>query len=257
MKNAVQKYIRDKIEREGALLLSLIDPDKQGGETGASVAQASCDAGADIILIGGSIGVQGEELDDTIKMIKERVRVPVVLFPGSIATLSPYADATYFMYMLNSRDTYWLSTAQIQAAPVVQRMGLEPIPTAYLVIEPGRAVGWIGNANLIPRDRPDLAAACALAAKYMGAQLVVTDSGSGAPEPAPVALVSAVAKALNDTAYFYAGGVRTEKQARDIIRAGAKGIQIGTAFEIDDASRLKQHVARIAKAIKEEGKKRI
>ncbi|MEW5955931.1 MAG: phosphoglycerol geranylgeranyltransferase, partial [Candidatus Micrarchaeota archaeon] len=172
----IEKYYADVVARQGAMLFSLVDPDKTGDDKGAKIARASCDAGADAIIVGGSIGAQGTLLDDTVKAIKESVNVPVVLFPGNISGVTKYADAVYFMSMLNSRDVYWLSTAQIQGAPVVQRAGIEAIPTSYVVLEPGRAVGWIGNANLVPRDRPDLAYACALAARYMGAHVLISDS---------------------------------------------------------------------------------
>lgn len=251
----VGKYYRDKLEKEGAMLFSLIDPDKSYLERGAAIAKLSYEEGADAILIGGSVGAQGAHLDETVKMIKEEVSVPVVLFPGNISGITDYADALYFMHMLNSRDVYWLSTAQIQAAPVVARMRIEPIPTSYIVVEPGRTVGWIGNANLVPRDRPDLAYSCALAAKYSGSHVVITDVGSGAPEPAPKELISAVAKACADELmYFYAGGIKTTQQASDIIAAGANGIQIGTAFEEGD---IRKKVRDMVKAVKEAGKKKV
>jgi len=248
-----EKYIREKINDEGAILLALVDPDKDPFEKGAKLAEAAYEGGADIILVGGSIGAQGMILDKTTKMIKDKVDVPIVLFPGNVGTITHHADATYFMYVMNSRDVYWVSTAQIQGAPIVKRLGIEPIPTAYIILEPGRAVGWISNANLVPKNRPDLAAATALAGEYMGARLVITDSGSGPPEPAPPELISAVKSVLN-VPYFYAGGCRTPKQAKTIIKAGADGIQIGTAFESNDGSKTREKVAAIAKAIKSSGK---
>lgn len=251
----IERYILDKIKDEGAILLSLIDPEKQPYEKGAEMAKISYEAGTDVILIGGSISAQGLIIDETTKMIKENVSIPIVLFPGNVGALTPYADATYFMYLLNSRDNYWTSTAQIQGAPIVKKIGIEPIPTAYIVLEPGRAVGWISNANLVPRDRPDLAAACALAGEFMGARLIITDSGSGAPEPAPSKLISAVKSQLT-VPYFYAGGCRTPEQAREIIKAGADGIQIGTAFEIEKDN-VKNKISTIVKAIKEGGKEKL
>jgi phosphoglycerol geranylgeranyltransferase len=253
----VQRYILNKIEDEGALLCALVDPDSQPFETGAKVAKAACDGGADIILVGGSIGAQGMILDKTTKMIREEVDVPIVLFPGSVGTATHYADAIYFMYLLNSRDVYWLSTAQIQGAPIVKRLGLEPIPTAYIVVEPGRSVGWISNANLVPRNRPDLAAATALAGEYVGARIVITDCGSGAPSPASTEMIRAVRSQI-DVPYFYAGGCKTIKQAKEIIKAGADGIHIGTAFEIEDGyDKVKSKVSLMVKAIKEAGKEKI
>ena len=251
-----EKYILEKIEEQGGILLSLIDPDKQPFEKGAKVAEASCEAGADVILVGGSIGAQGMILDKTTKMIRERVNIPIVLFPGNVGTITHFADATYFMYVMNSRETYWMSTVQIQAAPVVKRLGIEPIPTGYIIVEPGKAVGWIANANLIPQNRGDLGAATALAAEYMGAHFVVTDCGSGAEQPAPAAFVKAV-KSVLSIPYFYAGGCRTAEKAHELIKAGADGIQIGTAFEIEDGyDKVKQKVSEMSHAIKQAGREK-
>ena len=251
----IEKYYKEKLSSQGAMLFSLIDPDKLCLEKGAAVAKASYEGGADAILVGGSIGAQGSLLDDTVKMIKEAADLPVILYPGSPGGLTQYADAVYFMQMLNSRDVYWLSTAQIQSAPVVAKMKLEAIPTSYVIIEPGRAVGWIGNANAVPRERSDLAAACALAAKYLGAHVFITDSGSGAPEPAPLEMIGAIAKACNnELMYFYGGGVKNAGQAGDVIKAGAHGLQIGNAFETGDAEK---RVRAMADAVHKEGKKRV
>jgi phosphoglycerol geranylgeranyltransferase len=253
----VERYLLNKLEDEGAVLLALIDPDKQPFDKGGRVAKAAYEGGADAILVGGSIGAQGMILDKTTKLIRENVDIPIILFPGSVGNATHYADAIYFMYLLNSRDVYWLSTAQIQGAPVVKRLGLEPIPTAYIIIEPGRAVGWISNANLVPRNRPDLAAAIALAGEYMGARIIVTDCGSGSPTPASVEMISAIKSQLT-VPYFYAGGCRTPKQAKDIINAGADGIQIGTAFEIEDGfDKVRDTVALMSKAVKSAGAEKI
>jgi phosphoglycerol geranylgeranyltransferase len=250
-----ERYYAEKMASQGAMLFSLIDPDKSYLEHGVAIAKESYENGADVILLGGSIGAQGAQLDETARMIQEEVSVPLVLFPGNISGLTPYADAVYFMHMLNSRDVYWLSTAQIQAAPVIQKMKIEAIPTTYVVLEPGRAVGWIGNANLVPRDRPDLAAACALAAKYSGSHVIITDSGSGADEVPPLELISGVSKACNkELFYFYAGGVRTPSQAGQVIAAGADGIQVGTAFE---AGKIGEKIKKMSEAIRKEGKKHV
>lgn len=256
-RKGVEKYYSEKLGEQGALLFSLIDPDKLSGEPGAKVARASYENGADAILVGGSTGAQGTVLDETVKKIRDAVSndIPLVLYPGSPGGVTKYADAIYFMQMLNSRDVYWLSTAQIQAAPVVARANIEVIPTTYVVIEPGRAVGWIGNANLVPRERGDLAAACALAAKFLGSHVFITDSGSGAPEPAPKQMISAISKVCdgNPLLYFYGGGVKTAKQAGDCIEAGAHGVQVGNAFEAEEPGKIK----KMAEAVKKAGKVRL
>jgi phosphoglycerol geranylgeranyltransferase len=252
----VEKYYKEKLAEQGAMLFSLIDPDKFYLEKGAAIAKASYENNADVILVGGSIGAQGSVLDETVKMIKDAAPgLPVVLYPGNISGISQEADAIYFMHMLNSRDVYWLSTAQIQAAPVIKRIGIEAIPTTYLIIEPGRTVGWIGNANVVPRERSDLGAACALTARYTGSHVLITDAGSGAPEPAPVEMIAAIAEQCKGALlYFNAGGVKTPAQAAACIKAGADGIHVGNAFE-ETASADK--IKAMAAAIRTEGKKRV
>jgi len=254
MRGKVEKYIREKIDKEGALLLALVDPDKYSFEKGAKLAQAANEGGADIILVGGSVGAHGMILDKTTKMIKESVDVPVLLFPGSPTGVTHYADATYFMYVMNARDINWVTTAQIQGAPTVKRLGIEPIPTAYIILEPGRAVGWISNANLIPRDKPDLAAATALAGEYMGAHIIITDSGSGANVTPAVDIIKAI-KSVVSVPYFYAGGCRTPEHCKTVVKAGADGIHVGTAFEGEDSyDKIVSKVKSLVQAVKESGK---
>jgi len=150
----------------------------------------------------------------------------------------------YFMSMLNSRNPYWISGAQMLAAPMVKHYNVEPLPVGYLVVEPGGTVGWVGDAKRIPRDKPKLAAAFALAAQHMGFRFVITDTGSN-PEDGhiPLDMVKAVSQTI-DIPYIVAGGVRTPDQAKSVMRAGADIIQVGTAFEKEGS------IAKIKKMVK-------
>jgi phosphoglycerol geranylgeranyltransferase len=251
----VADYLRKRIEEDGGCCLILIDPFEQSPEAGGDLAKAAEAAGADAILIGGSIGAHGEYLDATARHIREAVDLPTIIFPSNVGAISRYVDAIYFMYMINSTNPYYITGAQIQGAPVIKKYGIEAIPTAYVVLEPGKTVGWVGNANPVPRDNPDVAAACALAGEYMGAQFVITDSGSGAPSPAPLEIVRAI-KSVLTIPYINAGGIKTPEQAYESVRAGADAVQIGTAIEkmasIEEAeARMKKLVEAVKKAGKE------
>ncbi|MCD4740156.1 geranylgeranylglyceryl/heptaprenylglyceryl phosphate synthase [archaeon] len=246
----VEQYIKEYIERKEGMLMIVIDPcDHPSPEAAAKAAKESVEGGADLILIGGSIGAQGELLDNTTKLIKENVDVPINLFPGNVGTITKHADSIYFMTMLNSRDTYWLSTAQAVAAPVIKQYGLEAIPTGYIVIEPGGSVGWVGDANLVPRWRPNIAAALALGGEYMGNRVIITDCGSASPQgPVPLEIVKAVSTAIT-VPYIVAGGIRKTEQAEKIVKTGANAIQIGTAME--KSKEVKSVVNKFKKAIKD------
>lgn len=224
------KNIQKKINDKGALCFMQIDPPKFKPEDAGKIAKIAEDNGFDAFAVGGSIGAQGKLLVDTIDEIKANSSLPTILFPGNIATLSHNADAIYFMSMLNSLDPYYISGAQTAAAEPTMRMNLEIIPTAYIIVEPGQAVGYIGKAKLIPRNIPYLAAMTALAGQYMGSKLTILESGGGADSPAPPKMIQATKK-LTDIPLLVAGGIRNEKFAEDTVAAGADIIQVGTAIE--------------------------
>ncbi len=133
----IEKQILADLEAKKGLLFSVIDPmDYSSLDQAAKTAKNANEAGVDAILIGGSTGVQGDALDIVAKEIKSASSVPVILFPGNIGTLTKYADAVYFMSMLNSRNPYWISGAQLLAAPMLRQYKIEALPTAYVVVEP-------------------------------------------------------------------------------------------------------------------------
>ncbi len=222
-------YIYENKEKKG--IFAVIDPlDYKSFDEMLKTAKNCNEAGVKAILIGGSTGVQGEFLDNVVKEIKSLSSVPIILFPGNIGTVSKYADAIYFMSMLNSRSTYWHSYAQALAAPVIKQYKIEPLPTGYIVVEPGGTVGWVGDANLIPRNKPKLAAALALAGQYIGNKIIITDAGSNPYSHIPLEMINYVSKSI-EIPYIVAGGVRKPDEVKNVIKAGADFIQIGTAFE--------------------------
>jgi len=228
---SVEKYILERLEQK-SLLFTLIDPlDYKNLSHATKVAKACSESGADAVLIGGSIGVQGDILDNVAKEASENSDVPVILFPGNIGTVTKYADAIYYMSLLNSRDPYWISGAQALATPVIKAAGIETLPVGYVVVEPGGTVGFVGDAKRIPREKPELAVAYALAAQYMGFRFVLTDCGSNPKDGhIPLEMVHAVSSAI-DVPYIVAGGIRTPEQAKNVVAAGADIIQVGTALE--------------------------
>ena len=101
---------------------------------------------------------------------------------------------------------------------------------AYIIIEPGGTVGFVGDARLIPRRKPELAVAYALAAKFMGMRMVYLEAGSGADSPVPAGMVALVKKALGDVLLIVGGGIRSGAAAAELVAAGADLIVTGTAW---------------------------
>ncbi len=227
----VEAQLAKIVQEQGAAHLTLIDPDSQDPAEAASIAGAAARGGTTAIMVGGSVGAVGVLLHETVERIKKKTDLPIILFPSSVAGLCENADAVFFMSLLNSRSTAYIVENQVLGAPLVMRYGLEPIPMAYIIVEPGGTVGFVGDARLVPRKKPELAVAYALAAKYMGMRLVYLEAGSGADSPVPSEMVAAVKKVLGDVLLLVGGGIRSGDAAKELVKAGADLIVTGTAVE--------------------------
>lgn len=256
MEKKVYSNIIKKIEEDHGLVFLVIDPPNQSPELAGKLAKLAESAGIDAIAVGGSIGAEGKLLEDTLEEIKSNCSLHTIIFPGNISTLSRKADAIYFMSMLNSLDPYYITGAQTASALTVKQLGLEVIPTSYIIIEPGRAVGWVGRAKLIPRELPYLAGITALAGQYMGSKMIILESGGGAQQPAPLEMVS-YTKKLIDVPLVVAGGVRTPEWAYKIIKAGADIVHVGTAIEeTTGITSAKKTLTAFVKSVKKAGKEK-
>ena len=243
----IEQYLNDIMKNDGAAHLTLIDPDAQDPTEASDIADAVAKAGSDAIMIGGSVGASGDILDKTLRAIKTAADLPTILFPSGACGLSRYADAVFFMSLLNSRDPNYLITNQMLGAKAVLEYGIEPIPMAYIIIEPGGMAGWVGDARLIPRNKPKLAAAYALAGTFLGMRYVYLEAGSGASEPVPLEMISAVKSAGCGT-LVVGGGIRDAEAAKAAVSAGADIIVTGTAIE--EATDIQTTITEFTDAIK-------
>jgi len=242
----VMSYITQRVKSE-KMHMTLIDPAKQKPEKAGEIAYEAYIAGTDAIMIGGSTDLNIENVDRTVLEIKKNVDLPVILFPSGAHVISKYADAIYFMSLLNSRSPEFLIRQQVIGAPIVKKLGLEPIPMGYIIVEPGMTVGRVGMADLIKRDNPQEAAAYALAAQYLGMKLVYLEAGSGAPEPVPPDMIRIVKESI-DIPLIVGGGIREPEKAKNIARAGADIIVTGTLVE--KVENVRDAVKKIVDAIK-------
>jgi phosphoglycerol geranylgeranyltransferase len=256
----IEKYIHERLESRGALLFCLIDPmDYESEEVILGASKALAEGGADALLIGGSTEVQGEILDNIVKSMKESVDVPVILFPANISSVTRHADAIYFMSLLNARNPYWITQAQMLSAPTVKKFNIEPIPIGYIVVYPGGTVGWVSDANFIPREKPKLAASLAMAGEFLGNRFILTDTGSNPKLQnsghVPEAMIRAVKSAIT-VPYIVGGGISNVQELKDVYSAGADIVQVGTAFDQSPDKAL-QTARAFAKVTKEEGAKKL
>lgn len=225
----IEKNLLKKRE-EGTVCFALIDSENLGVKKAAKLAKIADDSAAGAILVGGSTIVDQIELNNVIKSIKKTSQLPVILFPGNITGLSRHADAVFFMSLLNSDNPYFITEAQALGAFTVKKYGLEPLPTAYLIVGEGGATGFIGRARGIPPNKPEIAAMYSLAAQYLGMRFLYLEAGSGVRTHVSLDVISVVRKTY-DGFLIIGGGIKDTETARNIARTGADAIVIGTLLE--------------------------
>ena len=212
-------------------LAVLVDPDKHNEESLDVLCKAVRSSRVSFFFVGGSLLLK-ENFESTILHLKSNTDIPVVIFPGSKYQVSHHADAMLFISLLSGRNPEYLIGQQVAAAGAVKASGIEVIPTAYLLIDGGRVstTTYITQTIPIPNNKPDIAAATALAGEMMGMRLVYLEAGSGALQTVSPEIIAAVKSAVS-IPVVVGGGIQTSYQAKAIWDAGADLIVIGNALE--------------------------
>ncbi len=235
MAGPVEKHLLSRIQEEGAIHLTLIDPEKVTPTSALHLAEKAEEYKTTAIMVGGSTSVSTAHLDDIIKTMKHNITIPIILFPNNVSGISKYADAIWFMSLLNSTDPYFLVGAQILGAPIVKRSGLEALPLGYIIVGDGGTARVVGRAAPIPYKKPELASVHALTAQYFGMRFVYLEAGSGASQPVPPVMISAVKETVN-IPLIVGGGIRNAEQAKTAVVSGADIIVTGNITEEKGAS---------------------
>ena len=217
----------------GALIFVLVDPDRLPMREHASQIARLDTCGVDAILVGSSV-MLAEGFDAYIASMQHHTTLPIIGFPGSTHQLSRRLDAVLFLSVISSRNPDYLFGKHLEAAPLIRSMDIDPWSTGYMLVESGNltTAQYIVQSLPIPRAKPDVAVATALAGQYMGMSMIYLDGGSGARQAVPVEMIEAVSSVL-DIPIMVGGGIRTGKQARDAAQAGASIVVVGTALEQD------------------------
>jgi len=259
MAGKVESFLKSELEKKNALLFVLIDSEVSNLEASSKLAQDVEKIGASAILVGGSSATDQIEMSQVVKGIKQNIQIPIILFPGNVTGVVPDADAILFSSLMNSENPYFITQAQALAAPSVAKFGLEPLPTAYLVIGDGTSAwfvgsargipfekpkiaaayslaahgtsAWfVGSARGIPFEKPKIAAAYSLAAQFLGMRFVYLEAGSGAKSNVTPEMVKTVRHTFNGF-LIVGGGIKDVETAESLVGAGADALVIGTFLE--------------------------
>lgn len=228
----------------------LLDPDSFEIDHGCEVAAKAEAAGVDALLIGGSL-IHNNGFDHFVRAIKQAVSIPVILFPGDATQLSSHADALLFLSLISGRNPVNLIGEHVKAAPLVKEYGLETIPTAYMLIESGTvsSVEFMSNTRPLPRAKPKIAAAHALAAQYMGMSMAYLEAGSGAAQSVPDEMIRVV-RSETEIPLIVGGGIRDVSTARAKYEAGADIVVTGNLLQKPQGLTVMEEIARTARDVK-------
>lgn len=250
MTGIVETYLKSQLKKKKtALLFVLIDSEVSGMNSSIKLAKEVEKIGASAILVGGSSATDQIEMVEVVKNLKKAVKIPKILFPGNVTGVVPQADAILFNSLLNSENPYFISQAQALAAPNVLKFGLEPLPTAYLVIGEGTSAWFVGSARGIPFDKPNIAAAYSLAAQFLGMRFVYLEAGSGATSSVKPEMVKVVRKVFKGF-LIVGGGIREPTTAKNIVKAGADALVIGTLLEKKGSLKKLTEIAKAIRSVK-------
>lgn len=230
----IYNRLLDTIEARGAAYLILLDPDKQDDERLSAFILHCVKSGVDGFLIGGSLLINGD-LESFIKKVKALTSLPLIIFPGDVNQISPSADAILYLSVVSGRNPEHLIGKHVLAAPIIKRTGIEPIATGYILVESGKTTTaqYMSGSLPVPRNKPEIAAATALAAEYLGMKLIYLEAGSGADNPVPDEMVKAVSTYCT-VPVIVGGGIKSPAVASKKVANGAKIIVTGNFFEDDN-----------------------
>ncbi len=209
----------------------LIDPDSCPEEGLSELIAKANDAGVDFIFVGGSL-ITKEILQNCLERIRSNTSIPVLLFPGNGSHIHPNADAVLFLSLISGRNAELLIGKHVHSAPLIRKMGLESIPTGYMLVESGRltTAQYMSGSLPIPHDKPDVAMATAIAGEMLGLKLIYMDAGSGAELPVSEEMIRRVKENIS-VPLIVGGGIRRPEEARKAAAAGADIVVVGNAIE--------------------------
>jgi phosphoglycerol geranylgeranyltransferase len=95
----------------------------------------------------------------------------------------------------------------------------------------------MSNTKPLPRNKPDIAVAHALAAEYIGFKLLYLEAGSGAEQSVPDEMITAVSQYCS-VPLIVGGGIRTAEDAHKKVKAGARFVVTGNVLERNGSKNL-------------------
>lgn len=213
--------------KQHSQLVVLIDPDKYNPD----LIDIANEGKVSYFFVGGSQLISGS-LDKTIKDIKKRSDIPVVIFPGDETQVSKYADGILLLSLISGRNPDYLIEMHVNAASKLKKSGLSILSTGYLLIEGGN----VSTTQKVTKTKPlslknkKRIVDTAIAGELLGMKLIYLEAGSGARNSIPKEVISSVKKHIT-VPLIVGGGIDSVEKAQKVMKSGADYIVVGNALE--------------------------
>lgn len=209
----------------------LIDPDKVNSVSLQNVVNLSNQNRVDFFFVGGSL-INKDVIKEVVVFIKQHSNIPVILFPSNSSQIIEEADAILFLSLISGRNPDYLIGQQVISAPILARSSLEIMSTGYMLVDCGSqtTASYISNTTPLPYNKPEIAAATAMAGEMIGMKLIYADGGSGADTYISPKMISTIHK--NTTLpLIVGGGLKSSDGAFQAWQSGADLIVVGNHIE--------------------------
>ena len=115
---------------------------------------------------------------------------------------------------------------------MIKASGIEVLPTGYMLIDGGlpTTASYVSHSMPIPNNKPNIAAATAMAGELLGLKLMFLDAGSGASKAVSADMIKATSNVI-DCPLIVGGGITTASKVEENFNAGANIVVIGNAIE--------------------------
>lgn len=225
------KILKSFQKRKGQIAI-LIDPEKiESNNKLIDLVDKANFAKIDYFFVGGST-VNRKDFEETINVLSKNTKIPIVIFPGDNQQLSSKADGLLYLSLLSGRNPDYLIGQHVSSAQEVLNLGLEVIPTAYLLVDGGTksSVAYVSQTTPIPRNQEKIAQNTAIAGVLQGKKVVYFDAGSGAKHTVPPLFLENINQST-EVVTIVGGGIRSAEQILKMKSAGANVIVIGNKIE--------------------------
>jgi phosphoglycerol geranylgeranyltransferase len=221
------KEFIDQLNSSRPLLAVLVDPDKFNPE----LIKLSANNKVACFLVGGS-GLKNNNVSQVVAAIKKISKIPVILFPGDESQLTKKADGLLLLSLLSGRNPEYLIEKHITAAPIIKKMKLQYLSTAYLLINGGKPSTTQKVTKTKPLDSGNISYIknTCIAGEQLGFKAIYLEAGSGAKNNISATIVKQIKQNVS-IPVIVGGGIDSKVKARKLIKAGADMIVVGNALE--------------------------